>query len=114
LAVKARHLGINTEDVESQSKFLILGDEIYFEGKRLQLSKRSKALLRTLINSQGSPVSGEEVKNQVFPQQSSGTISEEVLAEAVRRLKLELTHNRTSPELLEVVHGEGYILGKIS
>ena len=91
--------------------FFAIGNDVYFNNKPLKLSKRSKALLKRLVDADGQTCSKEELIRTGWPDVHSEGVTEAALREAIRRLKGELKEkNHIDPACLETQHDQGYRL----
>jgi hypothetical protein len=83
------------------------GSDFYFKDERLDLSKRSKTLLGTLLEAEGQICSKERLIESGWAHENREGITEKALREAMRRLKNELAKGKN---WLKTVHGQGYRL----
>jgi DNA-binding winged helix-turn-helix (wHTH) protein len=91
--------------------FFAIGNDIYFNNKPLNLSTRSKALLKSLVDADGQTSSKEELIRAGWPGVRSEGVTEAALREAMRRLKIELRgKNEMNPAWIETQHDQGYRL----
>jgi hypothetical protein len=91
--------------------FFSIGNDVYFNNKALKLSKRSKALLKRLVDAEGQTCSKEELIRTGWPDVRSEGVTEAALREAVRRLKGELKEkNKIDPAWVDTQHDQGYRL----
>lgn len=89
------------------------GTEVYFRNndKPLKLSKRSKFLLKPLVEADGQTCSKEELIRSAWPGVNSDGVTASALREAMRRLKVELEKkNDIDPAWIKTAHGQGYQL----
>ena len=91
--------------------FFAIGNDVYFKDKPLKLSKRSKALLKRLVDADGQTCSKDELIRTGWPDVRSQGVSEAALREAIRRLKGDLKDkNKIDPAWVETQHDQGYRL----
>jgi hypothetical protein len=95
----------------SAENFFSIGNDAYFNNKSLKLSKRSKALLKRLIDAEGQTCSKEELIRTGWSDERSEGVTEAALREAMRRLKRELKEkNNIDPAWVDTQHDQGYRL----
>ncbi len=91
--------------------FFVSGTDVYFRNSILNLSKRSKMLLRQLAGEDGQICSKQELIRAAWPDVNSAGVTDAALREAVRRLKVELKEkNGIDPRWVRTVHDQGYQL----
>lgn len=94
-----------------EDEFWQSGNDIYFKGVILDLSKRSKMLISILIEAEGRICTKEKFIKVGWKNESGEGISDAAVREAIRRLKVELkTKNNINPEWIKTVHNQGYQL----
>ncbi len=93
-----------------EDEFWQSGNDIYFKGVKLNLSKRRKTLMGILIEADGQICSKEKLMETGWKNESKEGITDAALREAIRNLKLELTKNNINPEWVKTVHNQGYQL----
>jgi DNA-binding winged helix-turn-helix (wHTH) protein len=95
----------------TQSKgFTLQGGRIYFQGYEIVLSKKYDALLRCLIRKGGGICSKAELIRAAWPDDDLEGVSNQALAEAIRRMKLELKELDCDPGWITSVRRRGYRL----
>ncbi len=92
--------------------FVLAGDRIYFQGEEVILSKKYDALLRCLIQAGDRVCTKEELIRAGWPGEAPAGVTEAALAEAVRRMKVELKKLGYDPAWVRTVRGRGYRLQK--
>lgn len=92
--------------------FVLAGDCIYFQGEEVVLSEKYDALLRCLIQAGDRVCPKEELIRAGWPGEEPEGVTEAALAEAVRRMKVELKKLGYDPGWVKTVRGRGYRLQK--
>ncbi|HQE92963.1 MAG TPA: winged helix-turn-helix domain-containing protein [Anaerolineae bacterium] len=92
--------------------FGLAGDRIYFQGKEVVLSEKYDALLQCLIRSGDKVCTKEELIQAGWPGERPEGVTEAALAEAVRRMKVELKRMGYDSGWVKTVRGRGYRLQK--
>jgi len=93
-----------------ENEFWQSGNDIYFKGVKLELSKRRKAFMSILIEADGQICSKEKLIEAGWKNESREGITDAALREAIRNLKLELSKNNINPEWVKTVRDQGYQL----
>jgi len=97
----------------NKDSFFIGGSEIYFKNseKPLKLSKRSKLLLKPMVDADGQICSKDEMIRSAWPGVNPEGVTDAAVREAIRRLKVELKEkNNIDSTWVETIHGQGYHL----
>jgi len=93
-----------------EDEFWQSGNDIYFKGVKLNLSKRRKALMSILIEADGQTCSKELLMGSGWKNESKEGITDAALREAIRNLKIGLSKNNIDPEWVKTVRDQGYQL----
>jgi len=93
-----------------EDEFWQSGNDIYFKGVKLNLSKRRKALMSILIEADGQTCSKELLMGAGWKNESKEGITDAALREAIRNLKIGLSKNNIDPEWVKTVRDQGYQL----
>jgi len=100
---KVRQIKFSDYVVDSEAYLIKKGD------KKLSLSPREFEVLLYLLKNAGAPKTPEDIYKAVW-ENSFGDLT--TVAVHIQRLRKKLEKNSTSPEIIETVHGVGYIIRK--
>lgn len=91
--------------------FSMNGTDPYFGGQPLKLSKRSKMLIKTLIEADSRICSKDELIRAAWIGSKSDGVSEKAVRQAVQRLRDELKEkNQIDPTWIKSIYDQGYQL----
>jgi len=93
--------------------FFATGSEIYFRNsdRPLKLSKRSKLLLKPIVDADGQICTKDELIRSAWPGVNRDGVTDAAVREAIRRLKVELEEkNKIDSTWINTIHGQGYQL----
>jgi len=93
-----------------EDEFWQSGNDIYFKGVKLNLSKHRKALMSILIEADGQIYSKEKLIEAGWKNESKEGITNAALREAIRNLKIELSKNNINPDWVKTIRNRGYQL----
>jgi DNA-binding winged helix-turn-helix (wHTH) protein len=97
----------------SMGFFFTSGEEVYFKNndQPLKLSKRTKLLLKSLIDAEERICSKDEIVRFAWRGDNSDGVTGAAVHEAIRRLKNELEKkNSIDPGWIKTIYGQGYQL----
>ncbi|MCK6567690.1 MAG: hypothetical protein DCC59_07665 [Chloroflexi bacterium] len=96
---------------EKKEAFSMNGIDPYFGGQPLKLSKRSKMLIKALIEADSRICSKDELIHAAWIGSKSDGVSEKAVRQAVQRLKDELKEkNEIDPAWIKNIYDQGYQL----
>ena len=76
------------------------------------LSKKEFDILNLLSQNQGQICSKDEIASAGWPERTAGDVKDQDVEQYIRRLRVKLEDNPSSPSLIVTVHGSGYKLAE--